>query len=78
MKLAGCGACVYDCKYPGVKDWHVEMALTPAQHRAKAILGMGAYLVSGDRALQHRYWKKLLAANFVEGYLDKLRTVVEI
>jgi GT2 family glycosyltransferase len=78
MKLAGIAACVFDCKYPGVKGWHIDLALTPAQHRAKAVLGMGAYLLSGDRTLQHRYWKKLLAANFVEGYLSKLRTLVEL
>ena len=78
MKLAGEAACVFDCKYEGVKSWHADLAHSPAWHRTKAMLGMAAYLVSGDRTVQHRYWKKLFAANFVEGYLKKLRAVVEI
>ncbi|CAN5314505.1 hypothetical protein BH10CYA1_BH10CYA1_54510 [soil metagenome] len=78
MKLAGEAACVFDCKYPGAKSWHADFASHPAKHRAIACMGMVAYLFSGDRTMQHRYWNKFLKASFIEGYLEKLRTLIEI
>ncbi|MCA9800947.1 MAG: glycosyltransferase [Cyanobacteria bacterium HKST-UBA02] len=73
---AGENALILDCKHAGKKDWHSMFRYTPAQHRENALSHLKRYRTLRNKMDKVAYWENMLAAKFVEGYLDHLQTLI--
>ena len=73
MRNAGGAAAILERKYPGAHAWQAQCQIAPWRHRAAALGGRAAYLLTGRPEHRAAYFDRTLSADFVRGYRMRRR-----
>ena len=70
LRKAGEAAVIFERKYPGPHEWQAQCRVSPWRYALAGTMARAAYLMTGSARHRDRYYRSILASEFVSAYRE--------